>query len=90
MYEGSSPAYYPQPFLPGSDGSVRMAGISGGPVSVRVFSIEGRFLTEVTADSVQEWTWDGATESGSVSSGVYMTLVRVGDSSWTCRMAVVR
>lgn len=90
MYEGASPVFYPQPFVPASDGSVHMAGISGGPVSVKIFSLDGRFLTEIRADQTIEWSWDGTAGTGTVASGVYMTLVQIGESSWTCRMAVIR
>jgi len=90
VFGGTSPVYYPQPFLPSADGLVNLAGVSGGPVSVRIFSLEGRFLMEIDSDAVQDWSWDGTAGGSTVASGVYMTLVRIGSSSWACRMAVVR
>jgi hypothetical protein len=90
LYERGSPVFYPQPFVPAADGYVRLAGISAEQVSVRIFSLDGRFLTEIRAGSAPEWIWDGTVDGAPVASGVYMALIRAGTSSWACRMAVVR
>lgn len=82
--------FYPQPFLP-SDGELRLTGIDPQlPVRVEFYSMEGAFLGAVEADTPSQWSWDGEFQRARASSGIYMVLVRYGETVVPARIAVVR
>jgi len=65
-----------------------------GAVSLEVFDTAGRRvrrLDSVFAPGRNEVVWDGRDERGaSVSAGLYLYRLRVGDQAWTERLALVR
>ncbi len=89
-HQGSSPLFYPQPFLPSQDG-LRMAWEGArGPVSVSFFTLDGRYLGMVESDEWEDWTWDGSLDGEELSSGVYFVIVRTDEGTSTDKIALVR
>lgn len=89
-YQGPSPLFYPQPYLP-AEGDLRMAWDGDrGPVTARFFSISGDFLGTVPSDSWESWSWDGGLDGDRLATGVYFVLVETGDGTTTNKIALVR
>ena len=87
---GDGPLFYPQPFLP-AQGEMRLAGITEPlPVRVEFYSVDGAFLDAVEAETPSQWSWDGTFNRARAASGVYMVLVRHGETVVPRRIAVVR
>lgn len=84
------PLFNPQPFLP-SLGEMRLSGLPDAlPVRVEFFSLDGGFLGAVEADTPSLWSWDGTFNGARAASGVYMVLVRSGNTLTRGKVAVVR
>jgi ligand-binding sensor domain-containing protein len=89
-HQGSSPLFYPQPFLPAAE-DLRMAW-SGerGAVSARFFSLTGEYLGTLEAESWEEWSWNGTLDGEELSSGLYFVIVETMTGTTTNKIALVR
>jgi hypothetical protein len=88
------PRFYPQPWRP-AEGPLRMCDfqdepLAGEPVSAAIFSLEGDYLTTVTASMASEWQWDGLVEGSSAGSGIYLAVLTVSGERMTSRLVLVR
>lgn len=84
------PVFYPQPYLP-ADGLLHMSWSGGGePVETTIFTVDGSYVGTVTADSSEQWSWDGLIDGEQLATGVYMVLIRSGDDLVRATIAVVR
>lgn len=88
--DGTHPVLYPNPFLPATDGTVRVAGLADQTTRMRVFDLSGSLVYESQPAPRSQLAWDGQTESGQAASGTYMVMVRQGGSSWLLKLALVR
>jgi len=82
--------FYPQPYLPAEEELYIAWSGSDEQIGVRFFSLTGKYLGCVQAESWQEWTWDGTLDGASLASGVYIVLVETGSNSFRSKIAVVR
>ena len=60
------------------------------PVTVSLFSVTGTFLTRISADSWEQWVWDGRIDGEEAASGVYMAIIESGSETILAKVAVVR
>jgi hypothetical protein len=83
--------FYPQPWLTDEE-LLHICGVEEGvSLSVDVFTLDGRHLARIDAPEAMDWTWDGSVEGEVISSGMYMSLVRMDDGTvYQARIAVVR
>ena len=84
------PVFYPQPYLP-ADGPLHMSWSGGGePVETTIFTVDGSYIGTITAESSEQWSWDGLIDGEQLATGVYMVLIRSGDDLVRATIAVVR
>ncbi|MDE2291180.1 MAG: S8 family peptidase [Elusimicrobia bacterium] len=90
-YEGDSKVIaFPNPFHTATDGVATIsvpASLQGQGLHVRVYTIAGQLVRDLGAKT----TWDARNDHGNqVASGVYLVLVKLGSSTQTFKLAVVR
>jgi hypothetical protein len=88
------PCFYPQPWRP-AEGPLRMCAfaseeLADEPVEAAVFSLEGEYLTTVTAPMASEWVWDGLVDGSGAGSGIYLVVMNVSGERMTARLVLVR
>ena len=89
-FENTDLIFYPQPYLPAEEELYMAWSGSDERIEVKFFSLTGEYLGSVTADSWEDWTWDGSLNGASVASGVYLVLVERDSNVIRCKVAVVR
>lgn len=82
---------FPNPLRP-SQGHLQMTVINApAEARVRIFTILGEKVADLTATSAGQAVWDGRNGAGQkVASGVYLALVTSGGASRTLKLAVER
>ena len=86
----SNAKVYPNPFRPGSNARVNITGLTAGAV-LKIYTISGEKVTEVTADSTGNAIWDGRTNNGDlVGSGIYICYISDGTNKKILKIAVER
>ncbi|HYR51056.1 MAG TPA: PKD domain-containing protein [Candidatus Dormibacteraeota bacterium] len=84
----------PNPFKPAT--TIRYTVQEAGPVSIRIFSVQGRLVRtlrnqEYTEPGIHETRWDGLSDQGrAVVSGVYLVRTTAGDEVSTLKLAVMK
>jgi len=84
----------PNPLRPGT--TIRYSVSEAGPVSVRIYSVQGRLVRtlkdrEYTEPGIYQARWDGASDQGNaVVSGIYLVRTTAGDQVSTLKVAVAR
>ncbi|MBD3370100.1 hypothetical protein GF402_07045 [Candidatus Fermentibacteria bacterium] len=83
-------SFYPQPYLP-SEGLLHLCGIPAEEaVEVDIFTLDGRHVKTIGASEASEWTWNGSTDGGTASSGLYVARVVYGSNTKLAKIALVR
>ncbi len=85
------PFVYPNPFMPkNGDTIMRITNIPAG-AKIEIYTITGRAVRELTADSSGLAVWDTRNDEGTlVASGIYLAILRSGGEKHTTQLAVQR
>ncbi len=81
---------FPNPFRPASHTGITFSNLMPG-TQIRIFTVSGRLLRELEADSTGQAAFDGASQDGEpLASGVYLVSLTAGTSQKTVKFAVER
>lgn len=81
---------FPNPFRTASDSYVTMAQMPPG-ARVRIFTLRGELVADLTANGSGLLTWRGTNGSGrAVASGLYLVIVESGSSKKILKLSLIR
>jgi len=86
---------YPNPFNPSTTISFSIPEDKKGKITLDIFSIRGRHVRSLIDSELEIGNhmvvWDGSDDNGqNVSSGVYLYILRNGDSSISRKMTLLK